>query len=580
MIRVLFASLFCMFVFSSYAKSKNVEKTVTLHILETTDVHGSFFPYDFIEKKDKKGSLARVSTVVKRLRAETPDGVVLLDNGDILQGQPINYYYNFEATKEQNIAARCINYLRYDAETWGNHDVEPGHAVFDKWTSEVNCPMLGCNVIDKATGKPYLKPYTIVKRQGVKIAIIGMITPAIPNWLTEDVYEGLEFQNMTEAARQWVPYVQQKEHPDIIVGLFHAGREGGIKTDAYDEDPSLEIAETVPGFDIVFFGHDHQKWCKTVKCSDGSDVVTLNSSNAAMNLTDAVVTLKLKDGKVIAKSIEGKLINVADEEVDADYMKTFAKEIEAVKVWSDRVIGQCAKDVTTRDCFFGSSAFNDLILNLQLKITGADIAFSAPLTFDATIHKGPITVSDMFKLYKFENKLFVMNLTGEEIRRHLEMSYDLWVNTMKSPQDHIMLLNSASKDDNQRSGFKNMTFNFDSAAGIDYEVDVTKPDGQKVHILRMSNGQPFDEKRTYKVALNSYRANGGGELLTKGAGIPKEQLDARIIYRSELDQRHYLMEEIQRQKMLSPEPNNNWRFVPEEWTKPALERDRKLIYNE
>ena len=186
---------------------------------------------------------------------------------------------------------------------------------------------------------------------------------------------------------------------------------------------------------------------------------------------------------------------------------------------------------------------------------------------------------DYLKIPNFYHGIFE-NRNNYEIRGHLEMSYDLWVNTMQSPDDHIMLLNDQARGDKQRYGFKNLTFNFDSAAGIDYEVDVTKPDGQKVRILRMSNGEPFDEDKWYKVALNSYRGNGGGELLTRGAGIPKDSLDSRIIYMSELDQRYYLTQEIERMGTVTPIANNNWRFVPAAWAEPALERDRKIIFGD
>ena len=199
---------------------------------------------------------------------------------------------------------------------------------------------------------------------------------------------------------------------------------------------------------------------------------------------------------------------------------------------------------------------------------------------DATIKAGDVTQADMFKLYRFENLMFMLRMTGEEIRKHLEFSYDRWCNTMTSPEDHALRLNDASKEDQQQIGFQHYTFNFDSAAGIDYEVDLTKPDGQKVRILKMSNGQPFDEKKWYKVVMNSYRANGGGELLTRGAGIPKDSLDSRVIWNTELDQRHYLAEEIHRQGTINPQPNHNWRFVPEEWAKPALERDRKILFGQ
>ena len=174
--------------------------------------------------------------------------------------------------------------------------------------------------------------------------------------------------------------------------------------------------------------------------------------------------------------------------------------------------------------------------------------------------------------------MFVLRMTGKEIRQHLELSYDLWVNTMTSPNDNALRLNEASTNDQQRTGFQNFTFNFDSAAGIDYEVDLTKPDGQKVRILRMADGQPFDESKWYNVVMSSYRANGGGELLTKGAGIPRDELENRVVSHTDLDLRHYLTEEIRRQGVIDPKPGTNWRFVPEEWVKPALERDRIKLF--
>lgn len=182
-----------------------------------------------------------------------------------------------------------------------------------------------------------------------------------------------------------------------------------------------------------------------------------------------------------------------DLEVDKDYMAYFEGDIAKVNGYVNRKIGEFGNSIYCQDCFFGSSAFSDLILNLQLKITGADIAFNAPLSATDSIAKGPLYVSDMFNLYKYENQLYVMRLTGEEIRKHLEMSYDLWVHTMKSADDPFLILADDKNANQEKLMFKNQFFNFDSAAGIDYEVDVTKPNGQKVRILRMSNGEPFDE---------------------------------------------------------------------------------------
>lgn len=570
--------------FNSQAMAQ--QKTIKIRVVETSDVHGCFFPYDFINRKPKAGSLARVSSYVDSLRQEYNDRLILLDNGDLLQGQPTCYYYNYINTKAHNVASDVLNYMKYDAETFGNHDVETGHAVYDKWVSELKCPVLGANIINTKTGKPYVKPYVILEREGIRIAILGMITPAIPNWLTENLWSGMRFENMVTSARQWMEYIQQNEQPDVVIGLFHSGKEGGIQTPEYDEDASMKVAREVPGFDLVLFGHDHTRHAETITNVAGKQVVCLDPANNAMSVADAEITVTIDEhqlhGKKLHilqnKSVEGKIADVTDCPVDEKMLKIFEPQIAEVDKYVSKQIGTFKNTIYSRDSYFGSSAFNDFILNLELQITHADIAFNAPLQFNSSIQAGPIRVSDMFKLYKYENQLYVMRLTGKEIRRHLEMSYDLWVNTMKSPDDHLLLLDQQTQGDQQRLGFKNFSFNFDSAAGIDYEVDVTKPDGEKVRILGMSNGEPFDENKWYKVAVNSYRGNGGGELLTRGAGIPKDSLESRIIWRSERDQRYYLMQEIEKMGTVDAKPNNNWRFVPEKWVKPAAERDFKLLF--
>ena len=556
------------------------EKTIDLKFIETSDVHGSFFPYEFINRKPKAGSLARVATYVNQLRSQHGENVILLDNGDILQGQPVNYYSNYVDTTSANIAAQVVNYLRYDAQTIGNHDVETGHRVYDKWVSATHCPILGANVIDTKTNKPYLKPYTILKRGGARIAIIGLLTPAIPNWLGENLWSGLRFEEMVSSARQWMRVVKEQEKADIVIGLFHSGKDGGITTPHYKEDAALAVAREVPGFDVVFFGHDHTRYADAVTNSEGKLVACLDPANNAMSVAQADLQLVKKKGRWCVKESQWKLVDVADLPVDNEFVDHFSAFNETVKAYANRVIGTFENTISTRDSYFGNSAFNDLILNLELSITKADVAFNAPVSFDVAIKKGPVRVADMFNLYKYENQLFVMRLTGKEIRKALEMSYDLWVNTMTSPDDHLLLLDSQTRGDQQRLGFKNFSFNFDSAAGIDYEVDVTKPNGQKVKVLKMSNGEPFDENKYYKVAVNSYRANGGGELLTRGAGIAKDDLDDRIVWRSEFDLRHYLMEEIKRLGTLNPQPNTNWRFVPEQWTQEAAKRDRQLLFHD
>ena len=571
----------------STIEAKN-SKTVKIKVIETSDVHGHFFPYDFMEKKPIKGTLTRANSYIKQQRKKYgEDHFLLIDNGDILQGQPCVYWSNYVMPENENIAASVINYMKYDAETVGNHDIEPGHKVYDKWIREVRCPLLGANIVKEeyknAAARPEniytgLKPYSVHYKDGVKIVVIGMLTPAIPHWLNKSIWKGLEFEEMTSCAKKWIKYVKENEKPDLIFGLFHSGLNGGIKTDEYEEDATESVAREVPGFDVIFFGHDHQVHNMWITNKLGEKVLCIDPSCYVANVAEAEITLTYKDGKLSKKQIKGNIINVLDERIDKKMIAHFQPTIDEVKDYVSQRIGYFKQPIYTRESFFGNSAFTDLIHNLQMSISKADISFNAPLAFDTTIDAGEVTQADMFKLYRFENLLFVLRMTGEEVRKHLEFSYDMWCNTMTSPSDHALRLNDDSKEDQQRTGFQYYTFNFDSACGIDYLVDLTKPDGQKVKILRMSNGEPFDEKKWYKVVMNSYRANGGGELLTRGAGIPQDSLESRVLFHTDLDQRHYLTEEIKRLGTIDPQKNNNWKFIPEAWVKPALERDRKQLF--
>ena len=563
-------------------------KTVKIKVIETSDVHGHFFPYDFMEKKPIRGTLSRANTYIKQQRKKYgEDHFLLIDNGDILQGQPCVYWSNYVMPEDENLAATVINYMKYDAETVGNHDIEPGHKVYDKWIREVRCPLLGANIVKEeyknAEANPEhiytgLKPYSVHYKDGVKIVVIGMLTPAIPNWLNKSIWKGLEFEEMTSCAKKWIKYVKETEKPDLIFGLFHSGLDGGINTPEYEENATESVAREVPGFDIIFFGHDHQVHNMWVTNKEGKRVLCVDPSCYVANVAEAEITLTYKKGELTKKEIKGNIVSVLDEKIDEQMINDFQPTIDKVKDYVNTKIGYFKHPIYTRESFFGNSAFTDLIHNLQMSISKADISFNAPLAFDTTIDAGDVTQADMFKLYRFENLLFVLRMTGEEIRKHLEFSYDMWCNTMTSPEDHALRLNDDAKEDQQRTGFQYYTFNFDSACGIDYVVDLTQPDGQKVKILQMSNGEPFDENKWYKVVMNSYRANGGGELLTRGAGIPKDSLESRVLFHTDLDQRHYLTEEIKRLGTIDPQKNNNWKFVPEAWVKPALERHRKQLF--
>lgn len=564
-------------------------QSVTLKFIETTDVHGAIFPYDFIYDRPADGSLAQVYTYVQQERQNNAQQVILLDAGDILQGQPVVYFYNFEKTDVPHIYAEVMNYMNYDAATVGNHDIETGHAVYDRFKNELDFPWLAANAVDTRSREPYFPPYTILQKQGIKICVLGLITPAIPNWLPEKIWQGMRFDDMVEAARAWVQIIREKEKPDVLIGLFHSGVEytyGGATADTpKNENASRLVAERVPGFDIVFAGHDHHGWNFTTHGPDGKSVALLGARAHAADVAVATVQMTFdREKKSWQKNIRGEIVEMKQFAPDSTFLHTFQPAFENVKQYVSRKIGTFARTISTRDALFGDAAFTDLIHRIQLELTGADISFTAPLSFDASIRQGDVFVRDMFKLYKYENLLYTMELTGREIHDYLEYSYGRWFNQMTGPQDHLLNFRKDHQGSFVRSGRNNTlqlaarTYNFDSAAGLTYTVDVSKPAGQRVTIHGTAGGAPFDFDKTYRVAINSYRGNGGGGHLTRGAGIPKAQLAGRVLKATEKDLRYFLMKWIEEQKTVNPEALNNWRVVPEAWWQAGKQRDMQLLF--
>ena len=565
--------------------SCSATRTKSISIIESTDIHGVILPYDFIEKERINVSMASSYDYIKKVRAKK-DATFLLDNGDNLQGQPEVYYYNFIDTVKPHFLSEVMNYMRYDAGTVGNHDIETGHSVYDRLVKEYNFPLLAANAVDSKTGKPYFKPYRIIEKDGIKIAVFGLVTPAIPNWLPSELYSGIEFKDMVETARLWMPVILN-EKPDLVVGLFHSGWDRNeakiLETNNLNENGSAAVAYNVPGFDIIFNGHDHKVANEKFVNSAGDTVLILNGGSRSEKLAEADIlyTSKKIKGKQ-QKKISGLIINVADYKPDPDFMVKFNPQYKIIDEYVNRVIGTSTATVTSREAYFGSSAFIDMIHSIQLQITGADISFAAPLSFDVRIDKGPITVADMFKLYRFENMLYTMNLSGEEIQKYLEYSYSGWLNTMKGPND-LLLKFRIGKDGkpvltNGKAYFKNQSYNFDSAAGINYTVDVSRPEGARVTISGFTDGRPFEKNKMYRVAVNSYRGNGGGGHFTEGAGIGKDELRKRLIKSTDRDLRYYILKSIEAQKTISPVPLNNWKIIPEDWVKTVTHSEYEMLF--
>jgi 2',3'-cyclic-nucleotide 2'-phosphodiesterase/3'-nucleotidase len=567
-------------------------QTVSLKFIETSDVHGALVPYDIINNKETKASLAQVHTFVIKEKRVPGQEIVLLDNGDMLQGDPMTYFYNYIDTTGINIFADAMNFMNYDAETIGNHDIEAGHNVYDKFRKEINFPWLAANAINTETDQPYFQPYTIIERAGIKIAVLGLITPSVPSWLPEFLWKGIEFEDMIESAEKWAAIIKKEEKPDLLIGLFHSGVDFTYNDEDEDtyknENASRLVAEQVPGFDVVFVGHDHAGWnFKTIN-ENGDSVLIIGPTSRARNVAVANIEMAFDSvkSKWVRKNVMGEIVEMKNYMPDDHFMSKFLMNLNVVKNFTETPLGQITQTISSDESLFGPSEFIDLIQTAQLELTGADISFASPLTFNTTIDSGWIKVKELFKLYHYENYLYKMSLTGQEIKDYLEFSYGNWFNQMSDSSDDLLKFKHNDDGTIKYSSGSNspeldgVFYNFSSAAGINYAVDVSKPAGERVQITSLSNGAQFDFDKTYTVAINSYRGSGGGGHLTRGAGIPQDELSERIITSTDRDIRYNLLQWIKNKKNINPSLIGNWEIIPEDWWKRGKERDYELLFGE
>jgi len=377
-----------------------------------------------------------------------------------------------------------------------------------------------------------------------------------------------------------------------MVGLFHSGIDFAYNyqdEDTYkNENVSQLVAEMIPGFDIVFVGHDHAGWNYKVANSVGDSVLILGARSRAKTVAVANITLSFDslDNGWNINSVTGEIVEINEYKPDDMFMNRFLIPLNVVKNYVSSPLGQITERVYSKESLFGPSAFVDLIHTAQLEITDADISFASPLSFNAKIDSGWIKVCDMFKLYHYENFLFTIELSGEEIKDYLEYSFGHWFNQMKDKGDHLLKFKYDSggeiimSERYNTTEFEERYYNYSSAAGINYTVDVSKPAGERVTITTLSAGSEFDPDKKYTVAINSYRGNGGGGHLTRGSGINEEDLADRVLSSTESDLRFQLMDWVREKKIINPGIIGNWKIVPEDWWREGKKKDYKLIFGE
>ena len=542
-----------------------------LTVLTTDDVHGAWFDSTYTGNGTRNSLMAVNYYVDSVRRADGARNVLLLDAGDCLQGDNAAFYYNYVDTTSEHLFSRLVGYMKYDAVTMGNHDVEAGPAVYRKVERELaarGIPLLAGNAVSDSTGLPVFALYKVFKRAGMKVLVLGYNNPCIPAWLGKELWPGMHFESLIPLVQKDADNLRAVIKPDVTIACVHSGT--GKGDGKILEDQALDLYKSLSGVDLVVCAHDHRQ---VTFCNDSIGLI--NTGNKARYLGMGKIRIEGQGQKTIGTS----LIKVDKTKTDPAMREAFRADFEAVRAYSCKEIGMLAEDIYTRESFVGRSPYIDLLQRVELVSSGAQISFAAPLIQNARIPAGMLTVNDLSVIYPFENQLFVLRMTGREIKNYLEYSYGHWLAAPGSA--HALAIQQ--KDDPRyaakRWSFVNASYNFDAAAGLIYTVDLRKPTGSRVAVKSLADGSPFRPEAEYTVAMTSYRANGGGDLLTLGAGIPKSELDSRVVARYR-EIRDCIREYIEKDGVLMPSafavPElGDWKFLPDN---SALKKDLDLLF--
>ncbi len=520
---------------------------VQITIMATTDLHGNILPIDYYTNKPDARGLAKAATIIKQARKDNPN-ILLLDSGDTIQGTPLAYFHNKKNNAPHDPMMLAMSALHYDAMAVGNHEYNFGLKVLNKARSEAKFPWLSANTYKVGTDQTAYDPYLVKEINGVRIGILGLTTPGIPNWENIQNYAGLEFRDPVAEAKKWTTVLRERERVDLVVIIMHMGIEEDLSTgqinpgQVANENAAVAIARQVPGVDVILMGHTHR---------EVPDVfvngVLLSQANAyARHVARVDVYLeKLETSsarwRVAAKS--ARTIPITDKvEADAEVSQLAAPYDRETQAWLGRVIGESSAELSAKDAQFRDSAILDLIHRVQLEAGQADVSMAASFNPQAHIARGPVTVRDIAGLYVYENTLIVLEVTGQQLRDALEHSakYFRAYVPNKTPADLV---------DEKIPGY-----NFDIAEGVTYDLDIRKPGGGRIGNLRF-RGQPVASTQKLKLVTNNYRVNGGG-----GFSMYKA---APVVYRSSEEIRDLIIDWVERYKIIPPEPTNNWRLLPQ-----------------
>ncbi|MER5524607.1 5'-nucleotidase C-terminal domain-containing protein [Streptomyces sp. NPDC002677] len=507
-------------------------KRYSLTVMGTTDLHGNVFNWDYFkdaEYTDAKGNalgLARVSTLVNQVREEKGrHNTLLLDAGDTIQGTPLAYYY----AKVDPITAKggpvhpmaqAMNAIGYDAAALGNHEFNYGIETLRRFEDQLRFPLLGANAVDAKTLRPAFPPYFMKKfhvpgAPPVKVAVLGLTNPGIAIWDKAYVQGKLAFPGLEEQAAKWVPRLKAMG-ADVVVVSAHSGTSGTSSYGdqvPYVENAAANVARQVPGIDAILVGHAHVEIpeLKVTNEATGKTVVLSEPLCYAERLTLFDIELVFAKGGWEVESVAASLRNSNTVADDPKITRLLKDEHAKVVEYVNQVVGTATATLTTVEARYKDAPIIDLITKVQEDVVKAALAGTeyaalpvlaqaSPFSRTSQIPAGEVTIRDLSSLYVYDNTLVAKVMTGAQIRAYLEYSAEYFVQTAAGTVvDVDKLTNANNRPD----------YNYDYVSGLGYEIDIAQPAGSRIRNLTY-DGAALDDARQFVLAVNNYRANGGG----------------------------------------------------------------------
>uniref|UniRef100_N2ABN3 Fibronectin type-III domain-containing protein n=1 Tax=Eubacterium plexicaudatum ASF492 TaxID=1235802 RepID=N2ABN3_9FIRM len=536
-----------------------------IQILATSDLHGKFVAYDYaMNEESKSGSVAQVGTLVKQKRT---DNTVLIDVGDTIESNSASLFFDEEI--HPMIAA--FNLLNYDVWVAGNHEFNYGIETLLKTAAKFTGAFLCGNVYDQ-DNKAIGEAYTLLERDGVKIAVIGYVTPNITHWDAENLKE-YKVTNPLDSGEMKEMVEKAKKEADIIVAALHMGVEG-----EFDQKGSgaADYAEAFPDIDVILAAHGHEEVNETK-----NGVLIVENKSQGQTLADVDISVKPDgNGGYEITDKKAEILAAKDVEPDADITEALSKYDARAKEDAQTVVGQLkGGDLVPETEIPGitqsqiqETAMINLINQAQMYYGEADVSAAAAFSPTANMKEGEIKKCDMALIYKYDNTLYRLEVTGKQLKQYMEWSANYY-NTFKDGDLTI------SFNENMRS------YLYDMFGGVKYQIDISEEPGSRIKNLTKMDGTPISDTDTLILAVNNYRAN--SQLLTYGSVFSEEEGDVL----PKLLEKDVMAGEAVRgmigkwiveknNGVIQPELSNNWEIIGTNWNEALHEKAAQLVKEE